>query len=65
MIIIASALQAGSVNITMFLISRTFGGMAVGSILVAVPLYQSEIAPAHLRGTLVAMHGMVRHQRSA
>lgn len=58
-IIVTSAIQAGSVSLGMFLAFRTLGGMAVGIILVAVPLYQSEIAPAPIRGRLVAMHGMV------
>ncbi|GAA6022330.1 hypothetical protein JCM10207_003287 [Rhodosporidiobolus poonsookiae] len=58
-VIVTSALQAGSVRLEMFLAFRTLGGVAVGGILVAVPLFQSEIAPANLRGALVAMHGMM------
>ncbi|KAM0748453.1 general substrate transporter [Meredithblackwellia eburnea MCA 4105] len=58
-IVVTGALQAGSVNVPMFLVFRTLGGFMVGGILVAVPTYQAEIAPANLRGRLMAMHGMM------
>jgi MFS transporter, SP family, arabinose:H+ symporter len=38
-----------------FLFFRWLGGLGVGASSIAAPLYISEIAPAHLRGRLVAM----------
>ncbi|KAI5475874.1 hypothetical protein MNV49_000756 [Pseudohyphozyma bogoriensis] len=58
-VIALAAIQAGSISLKMFLVARTLGGLPVGGILVAVPLYQAEIAPAKLRGQLMAMHGMM------
>ena len=41
--ILGEALEAGSVNIGMFLASRFIAGWGIGSIVVLVPLYQSEL----------------------
>ncbi|KAL8279711.1 hypothetical protein RQP46_007806 [Phenoliferia psychrophenolica] len=57
--IIFFALQAGSVNIAMFITFRTLGGIPVGMFLSGVPLYQSEIAPPQIRGRLMALHGVL------
>lgn len=39
-----------------FMVGRVIIGMALGAISLAVPLYISEIAPAHLRGRLVSIN---------
>lgn len=44
--ILGGALQAGAVNITMFLVGRTFGDFAAGTFVCLIPLFQSEIAAA-------------------
>ncbi|KFY30254.1 hypothetical protein V493_02034 [Pseudogymnoascus sp. VKM F-4281 (FW-2241)] len=54
---ISGALQAGSVNIAMFLVGRYIGGIGCGMLLSNTPVYMSEIAPAHTRGLLVGLQG--------
>jgi sugar porter (SP) family MFS transporter len=50
-----SALGTGLANsLTMFVIARFIGGLAIGGASVLAPMYISEIAPARLRGRLVA-----------
>lgn len=56
--IVGSAICAGSVNIAMFIVGRFVVGLGVGFLLVLVPLYESEIAPADHRGLLVGLHGV-------
>ncbi|KAM0335320.1 hypothetical protein ACHAQA_000365 [Verticillium albo-atrum] len=43
-------------NIPMLLVGRFFAGVGVGAISVLVPLYQSEMAPKWIRGTLVCAY---------
>ncbi|OJJ42420.1 hypothetical protein ASPZODRAFT_76938 [Penicilliopsis zonata CBS 506.65] len=57
--LVGGALQAGSVNIAMFLVFRFVTGLGIGSIVTLVPLYQSEIVPPRIRGFLVGMHGIL------
>ncbi|EFX04561.1 major facilitator superfamily transporter sugar [Grosmannia clavigera kw1407] len=57
--IVGGALQAGSVDVGMYLFSRFVTGLGAGSLVVLVPLYQSEIAPPRIRGLLVGMHGVM------
>ncbi len=45
-------LTAGAMNITMLLCGRVLLGIAVAFASVSVTLYNSEMAPAHLRGRL-------------
>ncbi|KAM0748443.1 general substrate transporter [Meredithblackwellia eburnea MCA 4105] len=59
-IVITSALTAGAVNVAMFLVFRTLCGVFIGGVLCSVPLFQSEICPAAIRGKLMACHGF-RH----
>ncbi|KAL1893947.1 hypothetical protein Sste5346_006088 [Sporothrix stenoceras] len=54
--VLSAALQAGSVNIAMFLAARTLCGIGAGIVITNVPVYMSEIAPPHLRGLLVGNH---------
>ncbi|EXJ68734.1 uncharacterized protein A1O5_08528 [Cladophialophora psammophila CBS 110553] len=56
---VGGALQAGSVNIGMYIFSRFLTGIGIGALVTLVPLYQSEIAPPKIRGFLVAMHGVM------
>ena len=50
-----SALGTGlATNLTVFIIARFIGGLAIGGASVLSPMYISEIAPAKLRGRLVA-----------
>ncbi|KAE9566810.1 High-affinity glucose transporter [Colletotrichum fructicola] len=49
---IGSALQAGSVNMTMLIIGRFLGGAAVGQLTSTIPMYASELSEARYRGVL-------------
>ncbi len=57
--VIGGALQAGSVNIGMYLVFRFVTGFGIGALVTLVPLYQSEIAPPRIRGLLVGVHGVL------
>ncbi|KND87544.1 putative metabolite transport protein YwtG [Tolypocladium ophioglossoides CBS 100239] len=56
---IGGGLQAGSVNIAMYIVMRFITGLGIGALVTLVPLYQSEIAPPQIRGLLVGMHGVL------
>ncbi|KAL5334412.1 general substrate transporter [Aspergillus crustosus] len=56
--IIGGALQTGSVHIGMFLVARFITGLGIGGLLMLIPLWQSEVAPAAHRGLLVGLHGV-------
>ena len=50
-----SALGTGfATNLTVFVIARFIGGLAIGGASVLAPMYISEISPANIRGRLVA-----------
>lgn len=57
--IISAVIQAASVHTAMLLIGRFINGIGVGMIDVAVPIYQSEISPANVRGRMVGSHGFL------
>ncbi|OAL36712.1 hypothetical protein AYO20_04044 [Fonsecaea nubica] len=57
--VIGGALQAGSVDIGMYIAMRFVTGWGIGGLVTLVPLYQSEIAPPRIRGWLVGMHGVL------
>ncbi|KAM6510330.1 hypothetical protein FALCPG4_017947 [Fusarium falciforme] len=57
--LISAVLQAASVHIGMLLVGRFINGIGVGMIDVAVPIYQSEISPAKVRGRMVGSHGFL------
>jgi MFS family permease len=57
-VMLAAALQAGSVHIAMFLVARVLNGIGAGMIIANTPVYMSEIAPAHTRGLLVSCQGI-------
>lgn len=52
--LVGAILQTASTNIAMFFVGRVIGGMAAGIMLTTVNVYQSEIAPPHMRGTMVS-----------
>ncbi|KAH6681116.1 glucose transporter rco-3 [Plectosphaerella plurivora] len=53
---IGGVVQVCATNIPMLLVGRFFAGVGVGGISVLVPLYQSEMAPKWVRGTLVCAY---------
>lgn len=53
--IVGAALNAGAVNLVMLYFGRIMLGVGIGFGNQAVPLYLSEMAPAHLRGALNMM----------
>lgn len=53
--LVGGALQTGSVNVTMIIIVRILQGFGLGMIICLVPLYTTEVAPAHRRGLLSGM----------
>ena len=57
-VMVAAALQAGSVNLAMFLAARVLNGLGSGMIISNTPVYMSEISPAHTRGLLVSCQGV-------
>jgi MFS family permease len=57
-VMVAGALQAGSVHLAMFLVARVLNGIGAGIIIANTPVYMSEIAPAHTRGVLVSFQGI-------
>ncbi|TGO30646.1 hypothetical protein BPAE_0004g01040 [Botrytis paeoniae] len=53
---IGVALQTAAMQIPMLIAGRFFAGLGVGIISVLVPLYQSEMSPKWIRGTLVCTY---------
>ncbi|XP_058114166.1 sugar transport protein 7 [Magnolia sinica] len=53
--LVGASLNAGAVNLAMLLLGRIMLGVGIGFGNQAVPLYLSEMAPAHLRGALNMM----------
>lgn len=47
------------VHVAIILVGRLFNGIGVGLMLVLVPLYQCEIAPAEVCGKMAASHGLL------
>ncbi|ODQ64140.1 general substrate transporter [Nadsonia fulvescens var. elongata DSM 6958] len=55
---IGTLLQTAAVNVSMLITGRIFAGLAVGSFYGSIPLYISEVARPHRRGTTVAFHSL-------
>jgi SP family sugar:H+ symporter-like MFS transporter len=53
---IGAIFQVCAASIPMLLVGRLLAGVGVGAISVLVPLYQSEMAPKWIRGTLVCAY---------
>ncbi|KAK3987754.1 general substrate transporter [Cladorrhinum sp. PSN332] len=53
---IGAIFQVCATNVPLLVVGRTLAGVGVGIVSVLVPLYQSEVAPKYLRGSLVAAY---------
>ncbi|KAI9492037.1 general substrate transporter [Zychaea mexicana] len=53
--LLGSSIQGGAQNVGYMFGGRFVTGMAVGALSMLVPLYQSEIAPPEIRGSLVSL----------
>ncbi|CDS06946.1 hypothetical protein LRAMOSA09469 [Lichtheimia ramosa] len=53
--LLGSSFQGGAQTVRYLMAGRFVCGMAVGSLSMLVPLYQSEIAPPEVRGSLVSL----------
>ncbi|KAK3300527.1 general substrate transporter [Chaetomium fimeti] len=53
---IGAIFQVSATNIALLVVGRTVAGIGVGIVSVLVPLYQSEMAPKWIRGTLVCAY---------
>lgn len=56
-LIITAALMEGSTNVGVFIVWRSFAGAGTFVMLVAVPIYMTEVVPPVNRGMLVNIHG--------
>jgi sugar porter (SP) family MFS transporter len=52
---VGAALQTASHGLGVMITGRVIAGLAIGVLSMAVPLYQSEISPPHLRGRLISL----------
>lgn len=57
--VVGGGLMAGAVNLAMLYVARFIMGISFGMIVMLVPLWQTEVAPASSRGLLVGMHGVM------
>ncbi|KAK3393585.1 general substrate transporter [Podospora didyma] len=53
---IGAIFQVAATNVPTLVVGRTLAGVGVGTVSVLVPLYQSEMAPKWIRGTLVCAY---------
>ncbi|KAK9476952.1 general substrate transporter [Lipomyces japonicus] len=53
--LIGTGLQAGAVNTAMLFVGRFIGGIGIGQVSMAVPLWIGETAPPNLRGSAVTL----------
>ncbi|KAL2154694.1 hypothetical protein VTH82DRAFT_3370 [Thermothelomyces myriococcoides] len=53
---VGAIIQVCAYNVAMLVVGRTLAGIGVGVVSVLVPLYQSEMAPKWIRGTLVCAY---------
>ncbi|KAK4648044.1 glucose transporter [Podospora bellae-mahoneyi] len=53
---VGAIFQVCATNVALLVIGRTLAGIGVGVVSVLVPLYQSEMAPKWVRGTLVCAY---------
>lgn len=52
---LGTGLQAGAQNPSYFFAGRIVGGIGIGMFSMVIPLYQAEISPPELRGSLVSL----------
>ncbi|KAI1034203.1 hypothetical protein LB503_012432 [Fusarium chuoi] len=55
--VVSVIFQAAAVHIAMLLVGRFLNGLGSGMMNVIIPLYQSKVAPPHIRGRMVGAHG--------
>ncbi|KAF4495330.1 sugar transporter [Fusarium agapanthi] len=55
--VVSVIFQATAVHIAMLLVGRFLNVLGSGMMNVIIPLYQSEVAPPHIRGRMVGAHG--------
>nr|QMS54609.1 hexose transporter [Gongronella sp. w5] len=53
--LIGSAVQTAAMDVNYLLAGRFVAGLSIGGLSMLVPLYQSELAPASIRGSLVSL----------
>ncbi|KAL2142734.1 hypothetical protein VTI28DRAFT_822 [Corynascus sepedonium] len=53
---VGAIIQVCATNVALLVVGRTLAGIGVGIVSVLVPLYQSEMAPKWIRGTLVCAY---------
>ncbi|CAO3684237.1 unnamed protein product [Umbelopsis vinacea] len=53
--ILGAAIQTGATGYVMICVGRPFAGVGIGILSMAVPLYQSELAPKAIRGRLISL----------
>ncbi|KAH8555748.1 general substrate transporter [Umbelopsis sp. PMI_123] len=58
-VIVGVLIQTFAVHIAMMIVGRFILGFGVGALSGLVPLYQAEIAPAHIRGRLISIEQMI------
>lgn len=51
-------MQAASMSVYSFMLARWLSGTAIGLLSSVVPLYQAEMAPPHVRGTLTSTYNL-------
>jgi len=59
LMIVSSALCAGSAHVAMFIVFRFFTGWSCLMLLISVPLWITEVAPPRGRGVLANIHGLM------
>ncbi|EXJ66148.1 uncharacterized protein A1O5_10764 [Cladophialophora psammophila CBS 110553] len=57
--VLGGVLLGSAVHVSMILIGRALSGICSGGFQTIVPIYQSEISPAHRRGHMVGQHGFL------
>ncbi|KAJ6452943.1 arabinose-proton symporter [Mycena sanguinolenta] len=58
-LIIGTAICAGSVNNGMFMAGRIINGLGIGALVTVIPIYQAEVSTPESRGFMVSMHGVM------
>jgi MFS transporter, SP family, arabinose:H+ symporter len=56
MFALSAVMAAASTSYAMLIVARSLGGLGVGAVLVASPMYIAEISPPALRGRMVTFH---------
>ena len=57
--LLSGAIEAGSVNLAMFIVFRFLNGAGALMLAMMVPLWITECAPANVRGAMAQLHGVL------